>query len=182
MRIVHTHSHLGGSEILQVRYPQINEAIDDAIREAGSDFRTKVSRERGKQGDLLFDPRAMNERFRQEFQARGFHELKRTVRPNVPGWDTSELQPGQKQIDFAKDRVLVEVQLGKYFAMFYDMAKLEYFYRNDEADVGVEIVPSYRLAAQMSSGVGRGEMLVTDIIGLQRQFPTFPVKIIFIEP
>ena len=78
--------------------------------------------------------------------------------------------------------MLVEVQLGKYFAMFYDMAKLEYFYRNDEADVGVEIVPSYRLAAQMSSGVGRSDMLVTDIIGLQRQFPTFPVKIIFIEP
>ena len=182
MRIVHTHSHLGGSEILQVRYPQIDTAINDAIEATGSDFRSKVSRERGKRGNLLFDPRAMNERFRREFHTRGFQELKRTVRPNVPGWDTAELQPGQKQIDFAKDRVLVEVQFGKYFAMFYDMAKLEYFYRNDEADVGVEIVPSYRLAAQMSSGVGRGEMLVTDIIGLQRQFPTFPVKIIFIEP
>ncbi len=34
----------------------------------------------------------------------------------------------------------------------------------------------------MSSGVGRGEMLIVDIIGLQRQFPTFPVKIILVEP
>lgn len=78
--------------------------------------------------------------------------------------------------------MLVEVQFGKHFAMFYDMAKLEYFYRQNETDVGVEIVPSFRLAMEMSSGVGRGEMLVTDIMGLHRQFPTFPVKIIFIEP
>ena len=78
--------------------------------------------------------------------------------------------------------MLVEVQFGKYFAMFYDMAKLEYFYRQDLADVGVEIVPSHALQAEMSSGVSRGEMLIVDIIGLQRQFPTFPVKVILIEP
>ena len=167
---------------MQVRFPQIDLEIDAVIEATGSDFRTKQSRERGMHGKLLYNPRAMNQRFTTEFASRGFSELKRPVEPNVPGWDTSQLNIGYKQIDFAKDRVLVEVQFGKYFAMFYDMAKLEYFYRQDEADVGVEIVPSYRLAAQMSSGVGRGEMLVTDIIGLQRQFPTFPVKIIFIEP
>lgn len=100
----------------------------------------------------------------------------------MPGWDTSGVRAGSKQIDFAKGRVLVEVQMEKYFAMFYDMAKLEYFYRRDEADIGVEIVPSFRMAAEMSSGVGRGEMLVTDIRALQRQFPTFPVMITFIEP
>ena len=66
--------------------------------------------------------------------------------------------------------------------MLYDMTKFEYCYQQNQADVGIEIVPSSHLAADMSSGVGRGEMLVTDIIGLQRQFPTFPVKIIFIEP
>ena len=182
MRIVHTYSHLGGSEILAVRFPEINAEIDAAIAATESNFRTKQSRERSRQHRMLFDPRAMNRRFKQEFEARGFHELRRSVAPNVPGWDTSAMGDGYKQIDFAKERVLVEVQLGKYFAMFYDMAKLEYFYRQDEADVGVEVVPSYRLAAEMSSGVGRGEMLITDIIGLQRQFPTFPVKIILIEP
>ena len=182
MRIVYTYSHLGGSEILAARFPEIDIEINEAIAATESDFRTKRSRERSRQHRLLFDPRSMNKRFKQEFEARGFRELRRGVAPNVPGWDTSAMGDGYKQIDFAKERVLVEVQLGKYFAMFYDMAKLEYFYRQDEADVGVEIVPSYRLAAEMSSGVGRGEMLITDIIGLQRQFPTFPVKIILIEP
>ncbi len=64
----------------------------------------------------------------------------------------------------------MEVQFGKYFAMFYDMAKLEYFYRQDLAEVGVEIVSSHALQAEMSSGVSRGEMLIIDIIGLQRQW------------
>ena len=182
MRIVHEHSHLGGSEILQVRYPDINRRINETVDATGNNFRTKVSREKGRQGRMQFDPTAMNAEFKRQFGARGFSELRRSVTPNVPGWDTTGLGTGSKQIDFAFDRVLVEVQFGKYFAMFYDMAKLEYFYRQNEADVGVEIIPSYRLANEMSSGVGRGEMLVTDIMGLQRSFPTFPVKIIFIEP
>lgn len=182
MRAAYEYSHLGGSEILQVRFPEIDAAIHEAIVAIGNDFRSKKSKEKTKRGQMLFGPGAINAAFRSEFNARGFQELKRPVKPNVPDWDTSGLGLGFKQIDFARDRVLVEVQLGKYFAMFYDMAKLEYFYRQNDADVGVEIVPSHRLAAQMSSGVGRGEMLVTDIIGLQRQFPTFPVKVIFIEP
>ena len=182
MEIVHVHSHLGGAEILQVQFPDIDRLVDEAVAATGNDFLTKESKERGREGRMQFNPVAMNAEFKRQFQARGFNELKRDVMPNVPGWNTDALKIGSKQIDFARGRVLVEIQFGKYFAMFYDMAKLEYFYRQNEADVGIEIVPSYRLASQMSSGVGRGEMLVTDIMGLQRSFPTFPVKIILIEP
>jgi len=173
---------LGGSQILKCDFPETDQLIDEAIIAVGSDFKTKASKEKSTKGKKLFSPTQMNHAFKYEFNKRGFHELKRTVEPNVPDWDTSKIRAGTKQIDFALGRVLVEIQFGKYFAMFYDMAKLEYFYRQNEADVGVEIVPSYRLAKEMSSGVGRGEMLVTDIMGLQRQFPTFPVKIIFVEP
>ena len=130
---------------------------------------------------MLYDPKAMNRAFKREFNARDFEELKRSFDIDVPGWMRLP-RKGRKEIDFARDRVLVEVQLGKYFAMFYDMAKLQYFYRQNLADVGVEIVPSAALQSEMSSGVGRGEMLITDIIGLQREFPTFPVKVILIEP
>ena len=180
MRSVFEYSHLGGAEILQIHYPAIDTAINEAIGAIGDDFRTKQSREKTRYGDMLYDPAAMNSAFKREFTARGFSELKRSFDIDVPGW--KNLGRGRKEIDFSRDRVLVEVQLGKYFAMFYDMAKLEYFYRQDLADVGVEIVPSYALQAEMSSGVGRGEMLIVDILGLQRQFPTFPVKVILIEP
>lgn len=181
MKTVFEYSHLGGAEILRGRYGAIDAAIDEAIGAVGNDFRTKLSREKGRRfGTMLYDPKGMNRAFEREFTARGFTEIKRSFDVDVPGW--KHLGRGWKQIDFARDRVLVEVQFGKYFAMFYDMAKLEYFYRHDMADVGVEIVPSHALQAEMSSGVSRGEMLIVDIIGLQRQFPTFPVKIILIEP
>ena len=181
MKAVFEYSHLGGAEILRERFPEIDAAIDESIAAIGSDFRTKLSRERGRrQGQMLYDPAAMNRAFEHEFTKRGFAEIKRSFDVDVPGW--KNLGRGWKQIDFSRDRVLVEVQFGKYFAMFYDMAKLEYFYRQDLADVGVEIVPSHALQYQMSTGVSRGETLIVDIIGLQRQFPTFPVKIILIEP
>lgn len=182
MKAVFEYSHLGGSEILAARYPEIDAAIDEAIIAIGNDFRTFKSGEGGRRSQgLLYAPKAINAAFREQFSARGFKELKRYFDIEVPGW-TKLPARGFKQIDFARDRVLVEVQLGKYFAMFYDMGKLEYFYRQNLADVGVEIVPSHLLQAQMSSGVGRGEMLLVDMIALQRSFPTFPVKIILIEP
>jgi hypothetical protein len=182
MRVVFEYSHLGGAEILQSRFPAIDAAINEAISAVGEDFRTFQSRESGRRTrDLLYAPRGINKAFKEEFNSRGFNELKRYFDIDVPGWTRLRLR-GHKQVDFALDRVLVEVQLGKYFAMFYDMAKLEYFYRQNLADVGVEIVPSHLLQAQMSTGVGRGEMLIVDIIALQRSFPTFPVKVILIQP
>ena len=180
MKAVFEYSHLGGAEILRERYPEIDAAIDESIVAIGDNFRTKVSREKNRYGQLLYDPGSMNRAFKREFTQRGFAEIKRSFDVDVPGW--KNLGRGWKQIDFSRDRVLVEVQFGKYFAMFYDMAKLEYFYRQDLADVGVEIVPSHALQSEMSTGVSRGEMLIVDIIGLQRQFPTFPVKVILIEP
>jgi len=182
MKAVFEYSHLGGAEILKARYPEIDAAIDEVIVAIGDDFQNFQSRESGRRSrGLLYAPKQINRAFNEEFNKRGFHELKRFFAIEVPGWTRLRAR-GFKQIDFTRDRVLVEVQLGKYFAMFYDMGKLEYFYRQNLADVGVEIVPSHRLQAQMSSGVGRGEMLLVDMIALQRSFPTFPVKVILIEP
>lgn len=45
---VHEYSHLGGSEILQVRYPEINAAIDETIAAVQVPAKTKVSREKTK--------------------------------------------------------------------------------------------------------------------------------------
>jgi hypothetical protein len=69
------------------------------------------------------------------------------------------------------ENVLVEVQFGKYAFMFYDMAKFQYFFNENKADVGVEIVPCHSLHEQMSTGVSYGEQLVYDIERLKRHFP-----------
>ena len=77
--------------------------------------------------------------------------------------------------------MLVEVQLGKYFAMFYDLAKFQYFFNENKCDVGVEIVPANSLKRQMSSGVAYGEQLIYDIERLRRHFPAVPIKVILID-
>ena len=86
-----------------------------------------------------------------------------------------------KQVDFSKDRILVEVQFGKYPFMFYDLAKFQYFFNENKSEVGIEIVPCNNLHHQMSSGVSYGEQLVYDIERLRRHFPAVPVKIILID-
>jgi hypothetical protein len=179
MKIVYQYSHLGGSEILQVRYPDIESEINGIITGIKAQ-RSKVSKEKTMQGRLLYSPADMNQQFKAAFATRGYRELRDTYTITIP--NSGVAIPGAfKQIDFVKGRVLVEVQFGKYFAMFYDMAKFQYFFNENKADVGVEIVPCHALHHQMSTGVSYGEQLVYDIERLKRHFPAVPVKVILID-
>jgi hypothetical protein len=179
IKVVYEYSHLGGSEILTVRYPRLKDEIYVAIAEVSAPA-TKQSREKTMRGRMLVDPKAMNRGFRQAFHSRGYLQLRDTYTIRIP--DSEVAIPGAfKQVDFVKDKVLVEVQFGKYAFMFYDMAKFQYFFNESMADVGVEIVPCHALHQRMSTGVSYGEQLVYDIERLKRQFPAVPVKAILID-
>lgn len=179
MRIVYEYSHLGGAEILQVRYPDCEREVYEIIADVTAK-RTKISEEKTMRGRELYSPKDMNQQFREAFRARGYTELRDTYTITMPNNDVTI--PGAfKQIDFVKGRVLVEVQFGKYAFMFYDMAKFQYFFNENKADVGVEIVPCHALHKQMSTGVSYGEQLVYDIERLKRHFPAVPVKVILID-
>ncbi|MCL5074558.1 MAG: BstYI [Chloroflexi bacterium] len=179
MKIVYEYSHLGGAEILQVRYPECEREICKIIAGVAAK-RTKVSKEKTMRGRELFSPKEMNQQFREAFTAKGYTELRDTYTITIPNSDATI--PGAfKQIDFVKGKVLVEVQFGKYAFMFYDMAKFQYFFNENKADVGVEIVPCHALHKQMSTGVSYGEQLVYDIERLKRHFPAVPIKVILID-
>jgi hypothetical protein len=179
MKIVYEYSHLGGAEILKVHYPEIDQEIYNVITDVKAQ-RLKKSKEKTMKGKMLYAPKDMNRQFREQFGNLGYDELKDTYVIEIPDHDT--VIPGAfKQIDFVKEKVLVEVQFGKYAFMFYDMAKFQYFFNENKADVGVEIVPSHSLSKEMSSGVAYGEQLVYDIERLKRHFPAVPVKVILIE-
>jgi hypothetical protein len=180
LKVVYEYSHLGGSEILKVRYPALDREIYQVIRTVTA-ARTKVSKEKNMRGRRLYSPKDMNRQFTTAFTERGYTEIRDTYTITIPGSDV-EIRGAYKQIDFVKRKVLVEVQFGKYAFMFYDMAKFQYFFNENKADVGVEIVPSHALCRQMSSGVSYGEQLVYDIERLKRHFPAVPVKLILIEP
>lgn len=179
MKVVYEYSHLGGAEILQVHYPEIRNEIYETISNVEAK-RLKKSQEKTKMGKMLFDPKDMNTQFKEKFIGLGYRELKDYYSIEIPNHKTV-IKRAYKQIDFVKERVLVEVQFGKYAFMFYDMAKFQYFFNENKANVGVEIVPSHTLSKEMSSGVSYGEQLVYDIERLKRHFPAVPVNVILIE-
>ncbi len=179
MRVVYEYSHLGGSEILKVRYPHHEKEIHDVIALVKAD-KVKISKEKTMKGKELFSPTDMNRQFQMHFSQKGYNELKDTYTITIPKSDV-KISRSFKQIDFVKDKVLVEVQFGKYAYMFYDMAKFQYFFNENKADVGVEIVPCHALHKSMSTGVSYGEQLVYDIERLKRHFPAVPVKVILID-
>ena len=179
MKKVYEYSHLGGSEILKVRFPELDREIDQVISDVKAK-RTKKSKEKTMKGKMLFSPKDMNSCFKEEFSKRGFSELKDKYNITIPN-NEIEIVGAYKQIDFVKDKVLVEVQFGKYAFMFYDMAKFQYFFNENKAEVGVEIVPCHHLHKEMSTGVSYGEQLVYDIERLKRHFPAVPVKVILID-
>ena len=86
-----------------------------------------------------------------------------------------------KQCDFFKEKVLIEVQMGKYAFMFYDLAKFQYFFNKGLIKVGVEIVPCHFLHKQMSSGTSYGEQLIYDLERLSKNFPSVPIRIILLD-
>ncbi|MFQ5706289.1 MAG: BglII/BstYI family type II restriction endonuclease [bacterium] len=179
MRIVYEYSHLGGAEILQVHYPkysgEIYEIIDEVVAK-----KTKISKEKTMHGRKLFSPKDMNQQFLKAFSSRNYRQLRENYSISIPNCDIS-IRGSFKQIDFVKEGVLIEVQFGKYAFMFYDLAKFQYFFNENKAEVGVEIVPCHALYKQMSSAVSYGEQLVYDIERLKRHFPAVPVKVILID-
>ena len=140
----------------------------------------KRSKEKTMKGTLLYAPKDLNHRLAEAFHRLGFKEIRDIYTIQLPNYQTS-IAGAFKQIDFVKERVLVEAQFGKYAFMFYDMAKFQYFFNENKADVGIEIVPCHAMHKQMSTGVSYGEQLVYDIERLKRHFPAVPVKIILID-
>lgn len=177
---VFEYSHLGGAEILSLRYPRIDKEIDGVIAAIQNVERLKISAEKTRKGRAQYSPVDLNSRFKSQFARRGFHELVDRFDIVIPGHPYT-IKGNYKQVDFAKRGVLCEVQFGKYFSMFYDLAKFQYFFNENQCEVGVEIVPTHRLHKEMSTGTSYGEMLIFDISRLRRHFPAVPVKVILVD-
>ncbi|BBM89170.1 restriction endonuclease [Spirochaetota bacterium] len=178
MNIVYEYSHLGGLEILKVRYSSILEEILTTVKSIKVP-KTKISQEKTRRGKLLYSPKKINAAFSNELRKLGFQEIKDHYNIEIPEYRTTI--KSYKQIDFHKEKVLIEVQFGKYAFMFYDMAKFQYFYNEAKANVGIEIVPCSRLKKCMSTGVSYGEQLIYDIERPRRHFPAVPVYIILVD-
>ncbi|MEN6468782.1 MAG: BglII/BstYI family type II restriction endonuclease [Smithella sp.] len=201
MKIIETYSHLNGLEFLIVHKPELWAEIKKVISRADN-CKTKISKEKTKQGKLLYSPIDMNKAFAELLNANQWKESRvsywvtkneKLIRKTLamPAVEQKkEIEAAGEapifsynQTDFVKDRVAVEVQFGKYSFVAYDLfVKHLAFYVGDYIDVGIEILPMKSLQAQMSSGVAYYEGELYNVVRQGRGVPAVPLVIIGIAP
>lgn len=203
MRIIEIYSHLNGQEFLLVHNKRLWSEIRSVIsRVDATKCKTKVSKEKGMKGRMLYSPVEMNRLFKQLLQAGKWQEsrvnywvtsdaklIRKTLTQNADEQKQQIEEAGHSpifsynQTDFVKDRVALEIQFGKYAFVAYDLfVKHLAFYVGDKIDVGIEILPMKSLQQQMSSGPGYYEGELYNVLRNGRGVPAVPLVLIGIAP
>lgn len=185
-----------------VRRPGMWERLRWIVEQVDAEkCRTKVSKEKTMLGRMLYSPDCLNERFDDLFTEDGWEES-RTSYSVTDDQDlidkTLGLSPKEQKVvivsagkrpifsynqtDFVKERVAVEVQLGKYSFIAYDLfVKHMAFFVGKKIDLGIEVLPMKVMQAQMSSGPGYYESAIYDVMRQGRGVPAVPLIVVGIE-
>ena len=203
MKIAALYSHLNGREWLLVHRKKLWKEIESVVSAVDANsMRTKVSKELRTKDALFYSPGALNMAFEARFnqldrkQSRtgywvtdDYGLIRRTMTLAADEQKREIEAAGRRaissynQTDFVKLRVAVEVQLGKYSFIAYDLfVKHLAFYVGDRIDVGVEIRPMKAMQEQMSSGVGYYEGALYDLARQGRGVPAVPLVLLGIQP
>ncbi|MBA2524486.1 MAG: restriction endonuclease [Pyrinomonadaceae bacterium] len=199
MRIVEVYSHLNGLEHIKVHKRGMWRDILQVISSVdAATCRTKLSKEKTKVGRTLFSPIDMNVQFAVALKKHGWAEsrtsywvtsdhklIRKTMHMSAAEQRQEIIDAGKvpifsyNQTDFVKDRIAIEVQLGKYSFVAYDLfVKHMAFFVGDVIDVGIEILPMKELQAEMSSGVGYYESELYNLMRQGRGVPAVPLVVI----
>ncbi len=203
MEIAKKHSHLNGEEWLLVHEPELHHEILDCVALVNAEkCKTKISEEKRKLGNLLYNPRELNAEFDRLFCERGWKPSRYSyyIAHDYQQLETmtglslakqkdfllsqdAEAIRSYNQTDHVKSRVAVEVQFGKYAFVAYDLfVKHLAFYTGRQIEVGVEILPTRAMQQQMSSGISYYEGELHNILRHGRTSPPVPLVILGIEP
>lgn len=204
MKIAQKYSHLNGEEYLIVHHNNLYKEIIKVIESINADdFKTKVSKEKTKKGNKLYSPVDLNKKFEKEFDKLGWNETRYSyyITLNRELMEKSILMPTKEQkkfledngessliysynqTDFVKNKIAVEVQFGKYSFVAYDLfVKHMLFYSGGVINLGIEVLPTKAMQAQMSSGVAYYEGEVYNVMRQGRNSPPVPLLILGIEP
>jgi hypothetical protein len=204
MKIAQKYSHLNGEEYLIVHHKSLYQEIKQILSDIDAEnIRTKVSKEKGRKGTKLFSPVDLNKEFEKYFSLVDWHEsryqyyitLNRELMEESLSLSSKEqkkflIKNGEKnpifsynQTDFVKDKIAVEVQFGKYAFVAYDLfVKHMLFYSGGVINVGVEILPTKLMQAEMSSGIAYFEGEVYNVMRQGRTSPPVPLLVLGVEP
>lgn len=163
MQVVAQYSFKNGKEFIEKYHEQeINEVKDIILSVNASRFKTKISREKTMIGRALYSPIALNKEFKRLFRLKDWKTKRIQVKTSIP--EIGKYHKGFREIDAVKNRLGVEVQLGKYAFMVYNVAaKMTIFSKQGIIDSGIEIVPMLSFANEMSTGVSYFEQMKTDL-------------------
>ncbi|MBK8196155.1 MAG: restriction endonuclease [Lewinellaceae bacterium] len=204
MKITQQYSHLNGEEYLIVHHNNLYKDIREVIENIDAEkLKTKISKEVRKGGASLYSPVELNKAFSLEFFARGWVEsrynyyitlnrelMEKSVLMSAIEQKKFLIENGENepifsynQTDFVKDKIAVEVQFGKYAFVAYDLfVKHMLFYSGGVINLGIEILPTKKMQAQMSSGIAYYEGEVYNVMRQGRNNPPVPLLILGIEP
>jgi hypothetical protein len=182
VRIAATYSYKNGEVVIKAEYPQYLAEITTIIQTIDASlYRTKQSKEKTMPGRMLYNPRALNAAFKEQFRILGW--ASRRIEIKTPTLDHGLEHRGFREVDFVKDVFGVEVQFGKYAFLVYDIStKMVIFNKLGILKVGVEILPTHRMTSEMSSGIGHFEQVVADLYHRGEADIDIPMMIIGIEP
>jgi hypothetical protein len=204
MTISKKYSHLNGEEYLLVHKPELYEEIKRVIQGIdASVHRTKVSKERTKTGQLLYNPKTLNSEFKTQFERLGWEDsrynyyitLDRVLMEKSLNMSAAEqkaffVSQGEtdpifsyNQTDFVKEGIAIEVQFGKYAFVAFDLfVKHMLFYTGGVINLGIEVLPTKTMQSDMSSGPAYFEGEVYNVLRQGRSSPPVPLLVLGIEP
>lgn len=203
MKIAQKYSHLNGEEYLLVHHKKEYKQIKEIIKSIdATKHKTKKSLEKGRKGSLVYNPSTLNNDFKEKFTSLDWEEKRRDFFVSTDFEVVKTIEPlsfeeqrkylesinhplynSYNQTDFIKNKIGVEVQLGKYFAVTYDLfVKHLSFYSGRIINIGIEIVPTKKMQHEMSSGPPWFEKEVHNVMRHGRTNPPVPLLILGIEP
>lgn len=167
MKVIATYSHNKGEAFIQTHFEQELAEVYKVIGSIdASKTQTKISEESTMPGKALYSPETLNELFRAEFNGKGWYKVRINVKTQVVPLSGGEpiVHKGYREMDFVKNKLGIEVQLGKYAFMVYNVsAKMTIFHNQGIIDAGIEIVPMKSMTKMMSSGISSLEQFKTDL-------------------
>ncbi|RMG73553.1 MAG: hypothetical protein D6711_10635 [Chloroflexi bacterium] len=173
MKIIKIHSHKQGHELILEHHPECFADIIQAVESFDPlTCLIKISEEKSKirrWGGLIFSPRAINRYFRHALYPLGWAEWdekdKKYKEPRIRFDDDTTVRGNDRfrSLDGLKDRVGLEIQMGKYAFMGYDVfSKMIIFSNKGMIDYGIELVLVQEMVNCMSTGVSAFEHLMID--------------------
>jgi restriction endonuclease BglII len=170
LRLAAVYSFNNGEEEITRRYPNLLVEVNSVIKAVDASlYKDKESLESTRGNRMLYSPVRLNKAFRTEFARLGWSSIKvRCDYPTTYYLDDykirARLRGAFREMDFLKERLGIEVQLGKYAFMVYNVcAKMTIFKNLGHIHCGIEIVPVKSLALEMSTGVSYFEQFVWDL-------------------